>query len=299
MPVACKALSKRPFLVKRFVTSIMTCLTLFCLQTKGQPGMTYDLKKPVLFENRPLGYEKSDKVKFTNYRRFVQNTITHYNFYFNTNVKLNEIVTRAKAGFRDDFTTLIPFYNYSLETTSKDKRNLDSVLDKVNTAILVRDLRNDWTDNMYMLMGEAYYYKNNLDSAVILFQFINYAYAPRDRDNYPIPIGSNYGFYDNPVTNDLIKQAIAATDQQTAADTWAKADKQVMADAAFYPITNPKWPNPMLSVPSPRMSPPSAMSDVFPMLRSERLPASMSCALTVRLPGPNVGDRLNAPPEEV
>jgi peptide/nickel transport system substrate-binding protein len=56
------------------------------------------------------------------------------------------------------------------------------------------------------------------------------------------PIGSNYGFYDNPATNDLIKQAIAATDQQTAADTWAKADKQVMADAAFYPITNPKWP---------------------------------------------------------
>ncbi len=179
--------------MKRIVTSVMTLLTLFCLKTKGQPGMTYDLKKPVLFENRPLGYEKSDKVKFSNSRRFIQNTITHYNFFFNTNVKLNEVVTRAKAGFKDDFTALIPFYNYSLETTSKDKRNLDSVLDKVNTAILVRDLRNDWTDNMYMLMGEAYYYKNNLDSAVILFQFINYAYAPRDRDNYPIPIGSNYG----------------------------------------------------------------------------------------------------------
>jgi peptide/nickel transport system substrate-binding protein len=56
------------------------------------------------------------------------------------------------------------------------------------------------------------------------------------------PIGSNYGYYDNPAANDLIKQAIAATDEQTAADAWAKADKQVMADAAFYPITNPKWP---------------------------------------------------------
>lgn len=55
------------------------------------------------------------------------------------------------------------------------------------------------------------------------------------------PIGSNYGYYDNPTTNDLIKQAISATDEQTAADAWAKADKQVMADAVLYPITNPKW----------------------------------------------------------
>ena len=55
------------------------------------------------------------------------------------------------------------------------------------------------------------------------------------------PNGSNFGFYDSPATNDLIKQALAATDEQTAADAWAKADKQVMEDAAFYPVTNLKW----------------------------------------------------------
>jgi peptide/nickel transport system substrate-binding protein len=56
------------------------------------------------------------------------------------------------------------------------------------------------------------------------------------------PIGSNFGFYDSPATNALITQALAATDEQSAADAWAKADKQVMADAAFYPVSNPKWP---------------------------------------------------------
>ena len=35
---------------------------------------------------------------------------------------------------------------------------------------------------------------------------------------------------------------LAATDEQTAADDWAKADKQVMADAAFYPITTRSGP---------------------------------------------------------
>ena len=75
---------------------------------------------------------------------FLQNTITHYNFYFNTNNKLNDVLARAKAQFKEDYTQLLPFYNYTLETTARDKRNLDSVIDKVNSAILLHDLRNSW-----------------------------------------------------------------------------------------------------------------------------------------------------------
>ena len=153
--------------------------------------MDYRLNKPQKYEDRTLGYEKTTTTKWAVPRAFIQNTITHYNFYFNTNNKLNEILARAKASFHDDYTQLLPFYNYTIETTAKDKRNLDSVLDKVNSAILLRDMRNSWADNMYMLMGRAYFYKNNLDSAHIIFQFVNYAFAPRDPDGYPIPIGSN------------------------------------------------------------------------------------------------------------
>ena len=177
--------------VKRIVTSVIFLSFCCFLAGFGQEGVEYDLKKPPKYENRTLGYEKTDNTKFNVPRKFTQNTITHYNFYFNTNVKLNEILTRAKLQFKDDYTQLLPFYNYNLETTSKDKRNLDSVIDKINTSILIHDLRNDWNDNMYMLMGRAYFYKNNLDSAHVLFQFVNYAYAPREKDGYPIPIGSN------------------------------------------------------------------------------------------------------------
>jgi outer membrane protein assembly factor BamD (BamD/ComL family) len=176
--------------VKRIVTSVIF-FSLFSLNGFGQEGITYDLNKPARYENRTLGYEKTTTTKFKTPRHFIQNTITHYNFYYNTNIKLNEVLTRAKASFRDNYTQLLPFYNYTLETTARDKRNLDSVLDKVNTAILVRDLRNDWTDNLYMLMGQAYYYKNNLDSAYVIFQFVNYAFAPKEEDGYPLPIGSN------------------------------------------------------------------------------------------------------------
>jgi peptide/nickel transport system substrate-binding protein len=60
--------------------------------------------------------------------------------------------------------------------------------------------------------------------------------------SYP-PIGSNYGFYNNPKTNELIKQATVAKTQDEAAALWRQADQAVMADAAFYPITNPNTAN--------------------------------------------------------
>jgi hypothetical protein len=177
--------------VKRIVGSVIYFSFFFSLNGFGQAGIDYDLKKPEKYENRTLGYEKTTETKWTVPRQLLQNTITHYNIYFNASNKLNDVLVRAKAQFKEDYTQLLPFYNYTLETTSKDKRNLDSVIDKVNSAILLHDLRNSWNDNLYMLMGRAYFYKNNLDSAHILFQFVNYAYAPRDADGYPIPIGSN------------------------------------------------------------------------------------------------------------
>jgi peptide/nickel transport system substrate-binding protein len=57
------------------------------------------------------------------------------------------------------------------------------------------------------------------------------------------PIGSNFGLYASPTTNALIDQAAKATDENQATDLWAKADAQVMADAPFYPLTNPKNAN--------------------------------------------------------
>jgi len=57
------------------------------------------------------------------------------------------------------------------------------------------------------------------------------------------PNGSNYGFYDNPKTTKLIQQATVAKTTDDAAALWRQADQGVMADAAFYPITNPNTAN--------------------------------------------------------
>ncbi|MBC7826914.1 MAG: hypothetical protein H7122_04150 [Chitinophagaceae bacterium] len=160
-------------------------------KSSAQPSLSFDLKKPKKFENKKLGSEKTAEKKFTLPRRFVQNTVTHYNWHFNASNRLDEIVARAKAAHIDDYSGLLSFYNYDLDKTASDSSELDSVLYRSNAGILVHDLRNSWIDNLYMLMGRAYFYKKELDSAYLTFQYINYAFSPKEKDGYDKTIGSN------------------------------------------------------------------------------------------------------------
>jgi outer membrane protein assembly factor BamD (BamD/ComL family) len=162
----------------------------FSLTAFGQMGFSFDLKKPKEYEERTLRSEKSDQKKFTLPRRFVQNTVTHYNYFYNANLKLNEVLTRAKSGFIDDYSTLLPFYNYSLDVTAGDSLQIDSISYKSQAGIALHDLRNDWADNLYLLWGAAYYLRKDFDSAYLMFQFINYAFADKEKDGYYKVIGS-------------------------------------------------------------------------------------------------------------
>jgi len=162
------------------------------LAVSAQVGVDYTLTKPAKYENRTLASEKSnDGKKFKKSRHFIQNTITHYNYYFNANEKLNMVIARAKASNRDDYTKLLPFYNYTLEATLAQKKELDSVIYKCTMGILIHYTRNDWIDNLYLLIGKTYYLKKDFDSAYITFQFLNYAFSPKEKDGYDKPIGSN------------------------------------------------------------------------------------------------------------
>ncbi|GAB2981442.1 ABC transporter substrate-binding protein [Nocardioides montaniterrae] len=57
------------------------------------------------------------------------------------------------------------------------------------------------------------------------------------------PAGSNFGFYDSPKTNALIAKANGTDSNAEALKLWAQADRQVMEDAPFVPLTDPVNPN--------------------------------------------------------
>ncbi|MEO6669084.1 MAG: tetratricopeptide repeat protein [Ferruginibacter sp.] len=169
-----------------YLTPVFILLCLFSNKTFAQPTWTLDPfgneKKPEKYEEKVLGSEKTATKKFGIVRHFIQNNVSHYNFYFNANEKLKAVVERATLSQKDDYSKLIPFYPYSLENTASQKTELDSVIYKSTAGILLHDLRSDWVDNMYMLIGRSYFFQKKFDSAVIAFQFINYNLFPRKKN---------------------------------------------------------------------------------------------------------------------
>ncbi len=157
----------------------------------AQPDYIIPLNKPAKFKNRTLRSEKSDRRKFTISRRVYQGMVTHYNYYYNANLKIDNIIAKAKLAHRDDFTELLPFYNYSPAATAADSAELDSIIYKASAGIVLHDLRNSYIDNLYLLAGRAFFYWQKFDSAYRIFQFVNYRFFPKGKDEYTIVVGGN------------------------------------------------------------------------------------------------------------
>jgi tetratricopeptide (TPR) repeat protein len=168
----------------------MSIFLLTGAHVNGQTGFQIKIDKPEEYQERILRSEKTPEKKIRTPQRILQNTITRYNYFFNASNKLNEVIERAKQAFQDDYTKLLPFYNYALEKTAADGVQLDSIIWKSNSGIVLHDLRNDWIDDLYLLWGASYYFQQKHDSARILFQFINQSFAPREKDGSARAIGS-------------------------------------------------------------------------------------------------------------
>ena len=176
---------------------ILFLMLFYIVPAFSQVGtITFDLQKdkPEKFKNKTLKSETTGDKKFTLKRRISQNIVSHYNYYFNANNKLNDVIERARLSNKDDYGKLLPFYGYSLNTTAAQKNELDSVIYKATAGILLHDLRNDWVDNLYLLIGKSYLFQKEFDSAAMTFQFINYNLFPRKRkedNDFAKTVGTN------------------------------------------------------------------------------------------------------------
>ena len=139
-------------------------------------------------EERPLPYEILTKKKYTLGRRAYQNTVSKFNYIFHANEELTQIIKDARAYLEEDYTTLIPFYDYDLANTSK--KDIDSIIYRCNANVVLHDLRSNWVDDAYLLLAKAYLFHKNFDTAGSLLQYINYAFDTKEA-GMDVPIGSN------------------------------------------------------------------------------------------------------------
>ena len=186
--------------MKRRLFVFFIFLGIFCWNSSfvfAQPTWTFNPfgkeTKPRQYKDKKLGSEKTATTKFKFLRKFSQNKFSRFNYFFNANNKLNNVIEIAKSQQQDDYTSLLSFYPYSLDNTASQQRDLDSVILKCTSGILLHDLRSDWVDNMYLLIGKAYYFRKQFDSASLTFQFINYNLFPRRKnENGDRIVGRNY-----------------------------------------------------------------------------------------------------------
>lgn len=177
--------------VSRHILFLLVGVFFYAASALAQPGFKVDIQKPKPYQERKLKAEKTGEGKIKTPKLILQNLTTRFNYVFNANNKLNEILERAKEQHKDDYGQLLTFYNYDLNTTAADSAQLDSVIYKARTGILNHDLRNELGDELYLLWAAAWHLQKKFDSASLMLQFINYAYAPQYEDGYYKFIGTH------------------------------------------------------------------------------------------------------------
>ena len=135
-----------------------------------------------------LPYERLLNKKYTLGRRAYQNTVSQFNYLFYAEIGTDEIIQKARDLHEDDYTELLPFYDYDLSITAKE--SIDSIIFRCNANIVLHDLRSNYVDDAYLTLAKAYLFHKNFDTAASILQFINYSFFDKE-DGADLPIGSN------------------------------------------------------------------------------------------------------------
>jgi tetratricopeptide (TPR) repeat protein len=113
------------------------------------------------------------KKKWSAPRRAFQNTYTHYNYYFNAHRKMEEAEMNMQRAVKDRWEEQIALYPFDpLIDSTMFAADMDSVIQKVSLGIQIHDPRTKWGDDLYLLLGKAYYYKGDVDNALSSFRYI-------------------------------------------------------------------------------------------------------------------------------
>ncbi|WP_162902748.1 type IX secretion system periplasmic lipoprotein PorW/SprE [Taibaiella koreensis] len=115
--------------------------------------------------------EDMRKKKWTLPRKVVQNTFTRYNYYFNANKKMEEAIGNMVRSHTDNFDSLIALFPFNPDRDStKLLSDMDTIIRKASVGIQIHDPRAKWQDDLYLLVGQAYYYKGDYQNAGAAFK---------------------------------------------------------------------------------------------------------------------------------
>lgn len=112
-------------------------------------------------------------------RRLYHNLTSHYNVYWNGKEALKQAEIELENAVQDNYNAILPMYNYGDENASKTVTPLlDRTIEKGSKTILKHSMTFNgkeyvkWIDDAYLLIGKAYFLKQDYFSARRSFSFI-------------------------------------------------------------------------------------------------------------------------------
>ncbi|NDC40516.1 MAG: hypothetical protein EBZ77_03050, partial [Chitinophagia bacterium] len=164
---------------KRRTDSLTKARTAKVNSLKAKDKMSDEKKKLALEMKMQARREKFTnqamlKKKWSPMRRFFQNSFTHYNYYYNANRKMEEAKANMLRGIqKENYDSLIRLYPFDPNLDSSLlASDMDSIIRRISVAIQIHDPRVKWGNDLYLIMGEAYYYKGNYPNAAATFKYI-------------------------------------------------------------------------------------------------------------------------------
>lgn len=133
--------------------------------------------------------------KNTAFSRAYNNLTAHYNVYFNGKESLRKGIEKINNSVEDDYSKILPLFKSSNPATaSVASSEMDNAILKASKLIqshsitkkpkrrshyseaykrfASREEFNNWVDDAYILMGEAYFYKQSYQSAIENFSYV-------------------------------------------------------------------------------------------------------------------------------
>lgn len=142
-------------------------------EKKKEEKMQLALELKIKKKHQAWNNEKMLKKKWSAPRRLIQNTFTRYNYYFNTDKKMDEALDNMLRMSKENYDSTIALFPFDPDKdSSKLAPDMDSIIQKASLGIQIHDPRTKWADDLYLLLGQAYYYKGDYENAATAFRYI-------------------------------------------------------------------------------------------------------------------------------
>lgn len=142
-------------------------------QKKKEDKMKLQFELKMKKKHEAWSNEKMLKKKWGLVRRSFQDMFTRYNYYYNARRKMAEANGNMVRRKKDNFEQLIDLFPFD---PNKDSTvfasDMDTIIRKASVGLQIHDPRTKWADDLYLLMGEAYYFKGDFIRAEACFKYI-------------------------------------------------------------------------------------------------------------------------------